>query len=66
VWTRLCLAAAGPAFWLFLKGQQSGAAAGRAVLVNTAAVGRRRVLLGLVSLAVPTATYFALLFTLAQ
>jgi MFS family permease len=66
VWTWLCLAGAGPAFLLFRKGQHSGAAAGRAVLVNTAAVGRPRVLLGLISLAVPTATYFALLFTLAQ
>ena len=65
-WTWLCLAAAGPAFWLFLKGQQSAAMAGRAVLVNTAAVSRPRVLLGLISLAVTTATYFALLFTLAQ
>ncbi len=66
VWTWLCLAAAGPAFWLFLKGQQGATATGRAVLVNTAAVSRPRVLLGLISLAVTTATYFALLFTIAQ
>jgi MFS family permease len=66
VWTWLCLAAAVPAFWLFLRGQRAAAAAGRAVLVNIAVVSRPRVLLGLVSLAVPTATYFALLFTLAQ
>jgi predicted MFS family arabinose efflux permease len=65
-WTWLCLAAAVPAFWLFLRGQRAAAAAGRAVLVNIAVVSRPRVLLGLVSLAVPTATYFALLFTLAQ
>jgi predicted MFS family arabinose efflux permease len=66
VWTWLSLAAAVPACWLFLRGQRAAAAAGRAVLVNIAVVSRPRVLLGLVSLAVPTATYFALLFTLAQ
>jgi predicted MFS family arabinose efflux permease len=66
VWTWLCLAAAVPAFWLFLRGQRAAAAAGRAVLVNIAVVSRPRVLLGLISLAAPTATYFALLFTLAQ
>jgi predicted MFS family arabinose efflux permease len=66
LWTRLCLAAAVPAFWLFLRGQRAAAAAGRAVLVNIAVVSRPRVLLGLISLAAPTATYFALLFTLAQ
>src|SRR3984885_15162302 len=65
-WTWLCLAAAVPAFWLFLRGQRAAAAAGRAGLGNIAVVSRPRVLLGLVSLAVPTATYFALLFTLAQ
>jgi MFS family permease len=65
-WTWLCLAAAVPAFWLFLRGQRAAAAAGRAVLVNTAVVSRPPVLLGLISLAAPTATYFALLFTLAQ
>ena len=65
-WTWLCLAAAVPAFWLFLRGQRAAAAAGRAVLVNIAVVSRPRVLLGLISLAAPTATYFALLFTLAQ
>jgi MFS family permease len=64
-WTWLCLAAAGPALWLFLQAQRNTAAAGRAALVNTAAISRPPVMLGLTSLAVTTATYFALLFTLA-
>lgn len=65
-WTWLCLGAAGPAFWLFLRVQRSAALAGRAVLVNSAAVRRPRVILGLIALSAGTATYFALLFTLAQ
>lgn len=60
------LAAAVPAFAVFLRAQRRTAAAGGNPLVNTSVLAHRRVLLGLVALMLATGTYYALLFTLAQ
>ncbi|MGH3096222.1 MAG: MFS transporter [Streptosporangiales bacterium] len=65
-WTWLALAAAVPAFAVFLRAQQHTAAAGGNPLVNTRVLARPRIVLGLVAASVATGTYYALLFTLAQ
>jgi MFS family permease len=66
VWTWLCLAAAGPAFALFLATQRRVAARGEAPLINVAVLARPAVGWALLALLAATATYYALLFTLAQ
>jgi MFS family permease len=65
-WAWICLVAAVPGCWLFLYTQRSAAASGRPVLVDVAMVRRAPVALGLVALTASAATYFALLFVLAQ
>jgi hypothetical protein len=65
-WNWLCLAASGPAFWVFLTTQRRAIATGRDPLVNIAMLARPAIILGLFSLLVATGTYYGLLFTLAQ
>jgi hypothetical protein len=65
-WTWMCLAASGPAGWVFLRAERRLAAAGHNPLVNVDVVRGRPVLLGLLAAAGATGTYYALLFTLAQ
>jgi MFS family permease len=65
-WTWAALAASVPAFAVFLVAQRATAAGGGNPLVNTAVIAGPPILLALVALLVATATYYALLFTLAQ
>ncbi len=65
-WTWLCLAASIPTFWLFWSTQRRTVATGGDPLINTRVVGRPAIVLGLLALLIATATYTALLFTLAQ
>jgi MFS family permease len=65
-WTWAALAASVPAFTLFLVTQRRALATGRVPLVNTRILARPAIVWGLVGLAGSTATYFALLFALAQ
>jgi len=65
-WTWICLAAAVPGFWLFFRTQRHAAATGRPVQIDLAAVRPAPVARGLVALTAAAATYFALLFVLAQ
>jgi MFS family permease len=66
VWTWAALAASVPAVALFLLTERRVLAAGRAPLVDTTILARPAIGWGLVGLGASTATYFALLFTLAQ
>jgi predicted MFS family arabinose efflux permease len=65
-WTWLSLAAAVPAFVLFLRRQHTSGDAGRPVIINLAAVGRPEVRFGLLANAFATSTYYALLFMVAD
>jgi MFS family permease len=65
-WTWICLAAAVPGFAVFFRTQRHAAAAGRPVQIDMAAVRPVPVALGLIALTAGAATYFALLFVLAQ
>ncbi len=65
-WTWICLAAAVPGFAAFFHTQRRAAASGRPVQIDMAAVRPAPVALGLVGLTASAATYFALLFVLAQ
>jgi predicted MFS family arabinose efflux permease len=65
-WTWMSLAASGPVFVLFLLTQRAAAARGRSPLVNLHVLARPTIWLGLLTLMAATATYYALLFTLAQ
>jgi MFS family permease len=65
-WTWICLAAAVPGFAVFFRTQRHAAAAGRPVQIDMAAVRPAPVALGLLALTAAAATYFALLFVLAQ
>jgi predicted MFS family arabinose efflux permease len=65
-WIWACVAASAPMFVLFLKAQRREAAAGGSPLVNIDALARSAVSWALLALFVTSATYFALLFTLAQ
>ena len=65
-WTWICLAAAVPGFAVFFRTQRHAAAAGRPVQIDMAAVRPSPVALGLLALTAGAATYFALLFVLAQ
>jgi MFS transporter len=65
-WTWLCLAASGPAFWLFLTVQRRAEVRGAAPLLNTRILRTLPVALGLAALFLATSTYQALLFVLAQ
>jgi len=60
------LAASIPALALFLLTERRALNNGRAPLVNTAIISRPAIGLGMIGLASSYATYFALLFTLAQ
>lgn len=64
-WAWLALAAV-PVFAVFLRTQRSTALAGGNPLVNTRVLAYRPIVLGLIALPVATATYYSLLFTLAQ
>jgi MFS family permease len=66
LWTWLCLAASGPAIAVFVLVQRRVAARGGAPLVNVGVLARPAVGWALAALLVATATYYALLFTLAQ
>lgn len=66
LWTWLCLAAAGPAIAGFVLAQRRVAARGGAPLVHVGVLARPAVGWALAALLVATATYYALLFTLAQ
>jgi MFS family permease len=65
-WAWACLAAAIPAFAVFLAVQRRAAAAGRQPLVSTTMLARAPVTLALSALLAATGTYYALLFVLAQ
>jgi MFS family permease len=65
-WTWTCLVAAPLACWVFVATQRRRAAQGRTPLLDIAAVSRPPILLGLLALLAAIATYYALLFTLAQ
>lgn len=65
-WTWMCLVTSAPALWLFAATQRRAVATDRDALVNIDALATRRIVLGLLSVAVATGTYYALLFTLAQ
>jgi predicted MFS family arabinose efflux permease len=66
LWTWLCLVASLAAFGLFLVTERRVSARGGAPLVNLDALARPSVSWALFALTIVTATYYALLFTLAQ
>jgi MFS family permease len=65
-WTWMCLAASVPMLVGFILIEQRRTAGGRSPLINLAVVRRLPVALGLYAQATVTATYYALLFTIAQ
>lgn len=65
-WTWLCLAASVPMLAGFVAIERSRTAASRSPLINLAVIRRPPVALGLYTQATVTATYYALLFTMAQ
>jgi MFS family permease len=65
-WTWICLAASLPAFVAFGAVERRVARSGGAPLVNLPVIAPRAVWAGLANQALTAATYFALLFTLAQ
>ena len=65
-WTWVCLAASLPAIGGFLAIERRVSARGGAPLVNLDALARPSVSWALLTLTIVTATYYALLFTLAQ
>jgi MFS family permease len=65
-WTWVSLLASGPVLAGFVVLERAVAASGKAPLVNLRAVARPTVAWALVALSAATATYYALLFTLAQ
>jgi MFS family permease len=65
-WVWATLAAGIPALALFLLVERRAVTAGRTPLVNTAVLARREISLGMIGMGSSYATYFALLFTLAQ
>jgi len=66
VWAWVSLAVSLPAFGAFLTTQRREAARGGNPLINLHVVAQPAILWGLLSLLTATATYYALLFTLAQ
>ncbi|HUA31184.1 MAG TPA: MFS transporter [Streptosporangiaceae bacterium] len=66
LWTWLCLAASAPMLAGFAAIEQRRTAGGRSPLINLAVIRRPPIALGLFAQAAVTATYYALLFTMAQ
>lgn len=66
MWIWICLVLSVPACWWFVHTQNRRIRLGRLPVVNIAVIRRRPVLLGLIALLLATATYYALLFVLAQ
>jgi MFS family permease len=65
-WTWASLCASVPAFWLFTATLRRAASRGRPPLINLPLLARPSISLGLLTLSTATATYHALLFTLAN
>jgi MFS family permease len=65
LWTWLCLAASVPVLTRFVATQRRMASSGRSPLLNLQAFTRPTISWGLGAVAAATATYYALLFTLA-
>jgi MFS family permease len=65
-WTWICLAAGAPTFALFLAAERRFAARGGSPLVNVQVIARPAICWALLTLAIATGSYYALLFTLAQ
>ena len=66
VWTWICLGASVPLVATFIALERRRPARGRSPLVNLHVIRRPRIAWGLLSQALAVATYYALLFTLAQ
>jgi MFS family permease len=65
-WTWASLATSAPAFWALIATERRVATSGRNPLVNTDVISQPAIAFGLLALGMATASYYALLFTVAQ